>query len=111
MIDSGCSDHMSNNLSDFENYIPLSNPRLITLGDLKTTISYHGTGTVRGWTYVNDRSQEIILSNVLHTPDLRGRFLSTRRLDEKGYSTLFQNSEATICKNDRIIGIGKLQSQ
>jgi hypothetical protein len=74
-------------------------------------ISYHRTGTVRGWTYINDQSQEIILSNVLHAPDLCGRFLSTRRLDEKGYSTLFQNSEATICKNDHIIGIGKLQSQ
>jgi hypothetical protein len=34
-----------------------------------------------------------------------------RRLDKKGYSTLFQNSEATICKNNCIIGIGKLQSQ
>jgi hypothetical protein len=26
MIDSRCSDHMSNNLSNFKNYIPLSNP-------------------------------------------------------------------------------------
>jgi hypothetical protein len=102
---------MSNDLSDFENYTPLSNPQLITLGDSKTTISYHGTRTVRGWIYVNDRSQEIILSNVLYAPDLCGQFLSMRRLDEKGYSTLFQNSEATIHKNDHIIGIGKLQSQ
>jgi hypothetical protein len=34
-----------------------------------------------------------------------------RRLDKKGYSTLFQNSEANIHKINHIIGIRKLQSQ
>jgi hypothetical protein len=54
IIDSGCLDHMSNDLSNFKNYTLLSNLQPITLGDSKTTISYHRTGTVRGWTYVNN---------------------------------------------------------
>ena len=111
MLDSGCSDHMTPFRSDFIQYESIPNPRNVTLGDSKSTIQYLGIGKVKGLVEINGNRREIVIDNVLHVPKLRDRFISTRRLDQKGFATLFENSTGTILKNGKAFAVGLLRGQ
>lgn len=76
MLDSGCSDHITHEASDFTEYHHLTSPEFIRLADGTTRIPYLGKGTITATTYVNGSDKTILLHDVIHCPDLGGRFLS-----------------------------------
>ena len=53
MLDSGCTDHITNNISDFSEYRSLPTPRCTYLADKITFVSFIGIGTVTGSSRVN----------------------------------------------------------
>ena len=52
MLDSGCLDHVTHDISDFSEYQQLPFPQYIRLADGNTHISYIGIGTVMATTCV-----------------------------------------------------------
>ena len=76
MLDSGCSDHITHEASDFTEYHRLTSPEFIRLADSTTRIPYLGKGTITATTYVNGSDKTISLHDVIHCPDLGGQFLS-----------------------------------
>ena len=99
MLDSSCSDHITHEISDFHEYRPLTMPRTICLADENTRISYIGIGTVAATTQIKGVEKHIILRDVIHSPDLGGRFISIRKIGEKGISTTFIYNKATLSKD------------
>ena len=92
MLDSGYTNHITNDLSDFSEYHLLPTPRKAYFADKTTHVSYVGIGTVSGKTRVNGQEKAIILHDVLHSPELRGQFFSILKIDKKGFTTTFSGS-------------------
>ncbi|HEV7738393.1 MAG TPA: hypothetical protein VGO47_13595 [Chlamydiales bacterium] len=61
MLDSGCTDHMTNDLSDFSSYTPLPTS-YVTLADKnKTRIEFYGKGVINGTTDVDGQKKTVVL--------------------------------------------------
>ena len=111
MLDSGCTDHITNNSSDFLEYRSLPTPKHAYFADKMTYVSYIGIGTVTGLTRVNGQEQKITLHDVLHAPEIGGRFFSILKIDSKGFSTTFLGSKAMISKNGTVFAEGQISGQ
>ena len=111
MLDSGCSDHITHDISDFHEYRRLPTSRTICLADGNTHISYIGIGTVTATTQVKGVEKHIVLRDVIHSPELGGRFISIRKIGEKGISTTFIYGKATISKDGVDIAEGQTFGQ
>ena len=111
MLDSGCTDHITDDSSDFSEYRSLPTPRRAYFADKTTYVSYIGIGTVTGLTRVNGQEQKITLYDVLHAPEIGGRFFSILKIDSKGFSTTFSGSKATISKNGSVFAEGRISGQ
>jgi hypothetical protein len=96
MIDSGCTEYITPYASDFYAYAPLKREEYVKLVNQTTTLPILGRGEIRGHTTVDGRQVETILQNVLHVPGIGKRFISTRHLDQRGFSVAHSNSKAVI---------------
>jgi len=87
----------------------------VTLGDSKTCLRVHGSGTVERWAEnpknTNNSHCRLTLTNVLHVPGIKHRFLSLSTFDDKGFGLHIQNHQITLAKgNASLVGyrVGKL---
>ena len=107
IVDSGCTEPMTPNKSDFITYEPVKHPVKGAGGNLMAI----GQGTLRFHAY-DHRADEIIqidVPNALHVPGLHVRLLSVRSLMETGFAVDFLNNvitnekafrhESTSCDN------------
>jgi hypothetical protein len=103
MMDSGVTHHMTPYESDFADYTPCQGS--VCLGD-KSTVDQVGVGSI-----ILNTSQgaQIMLTNVLHIPQIKTRFLSTHALIQKGATVLFSQSSFEIAVNQHAIGTGYLE--
>ncbi|HEV7738404.1 MAG TPA: DDE-type integrase/transposase/recombinase, partial [Chlamydiales bacterium] len=101
MLDSGCTDHMTNDLSDFSSYTPLPTSHITLADKNKTQIEYYGKGVINGTTDVDGQKNTIVLENTLFSPGLNGRFISLTTLTEKGVVVIFQRQRASIISDER----------
>jgi hypothetical protein len=83
MMDSGATHHMSPFKSDFADYSHCNGS--VCLGD-KSTVDQVGTGSV---IFKTSQGTQLTLTNVLHIPQLKMHFLSTRTLVQKGATVTF----------------------
>ena len=90
MMDSGATHHITPHRSDFSDYTPCRGA--VRLGD-KSTISQVGVGSV---VFTTSQGIPITLSNVLHLPEVKTRFISTRALAQKGVEVLFDSGSFKI---------------
>ena len=111
MLDSGCSDHITSDISDFSEYRSLPTPQHIHLADGNTQVSYISVGTVSATTMIKGTKKRILLKDVIHSPDLGGRFISIRKIGERGISTAFIGNTATLSKNGTDYAEGHLLGQ
>ena len=103
MMDSGATHHMSPFMSDFADYSPCKGS--VRLGD-KSTVDQVGTGSV---IFKTSQGTQLTLTNVLHIPQIKTRFLSTRALVQKGATVVFDQGSFEIVVNRRCIGTGYLE--
>ena len=96
--DSGCSDHITHKISDFSEYRRLNTPQYVRLADGSMRVAFIGVGMVSATTQIQGVTKYITLENVIHSPDLGGRFISIRKVGEKGISTTFLGNTATLHK-------------
>src|SRR3979490_2878693 len=66
LLDSGCSDHITCDVSDFSEYNHLTMPQNVYLADRMMHISYISIGTVSATTQVNGQIKKVMLRDVLH---------------------------------------------
>ena len=98
MLDSGCTDHITSDISDFAIYRTLSTPQKAWFADGKSYTTYVGIGTVKGTTHVCGEPRAIELNEVLHSPGIGGQFFSVLKAGKKGFKTTFTGHNATITK-------------
>jgi len=101
IIDSGTSSPMVPHRSWFRTYQPLHPPRPVTLGDNSKAHAI-GIGTMPLLSHVSGQTFEIILSNVLLSPEFRISLISVNRLASASLSTSFPaNSNACYVRKDK----------
>ena len=98
MLDSGCTDHITSDISEFATYHTLSTPQKAWFADGKSYMTYVGIGMVKGTTQVCGEPQAIELNEVLHSPGIGGQFFSVLKAGTKGFETTFTGHNATITK-------------
>jgi hypothetical protein len=102
-MDSGATHHISPHWSDFKDYTPCKGS--VCLGD-KSTIDQVGVGSV---VFTTSLGTHITLSNVLHIPRVKTRFMSTRALAQKGAEVSFTQSSFKIIVNQHRVAEGYLE--
>jgi hypothetical protein len=93
MMDSGATHHITPHRSDFKTYTPCNGT--VRLGD-KSTIDQVGVGSV---VFKTSLGTPITLSNVLHLPEVKMRFMSTHALAQKGADVMFTKDSLKIVVN------------
>jgi transposase InsO family protein len=104
MMDSGATHHITPCRSDFKDYSPSNGT--IRLGD-KSTVNQIGVGTV---VFKSLQGYEITLSNVLHVPAVKTRFMSTCALVQKGASVTFDKKAFKIILKGHCVAAGYLEN-
>jgi hypothetical protein len=104
MMDSGATHHITPHRLDFETYTPCNGT--VRLGD-KSTIDQVGVGSV---VFKMSLGTPITLSNVLHLPEVKTRFMSTRALAQKGADVMFTKDSFKIVVNQQRVADGYLEN-
>ena len=115
LMDSGTTEHLTPYQTYFKSYEahPESRAMYVTLGDSKTCLRVHGSGTVERWAEIpNNKSHcRLTLTNVLHIPSIKCHSLSLSTFDDKGFELQIKNRRLTATKgNTSFVGtrVGKL---
>lgn len=99
MLDSGCIQYVTSNLSNFTKDIAYRKLFIAMLADKQsTTIAVIDLGKIKGYTFINRKPMWLILKNVPFSPTITNRILSTSCLNQKGFRIAYFNSEAYIIK-------------
>lgn len=103
ILDSGASDHMSNDKSLFSTLETLKSPIKIAVAkQTESLIATHsGTLIVR-----NHDGRRIPMNNVLYVPNLRFNLFSIKRVEEKGMKVVFENREVKIFNRNKLVARG-----
>jgi len=108
MLDSGSTDHISNERSDLSNYVEYRPPKLLTVGN-GDTIKVLGQGNAHLMIKIYGQLRHIEIANVQYIPDSNFRLLSESLLCEGGYSIKRAGNQTEITKNGKIEAIGMLR--
>ena len=115
-MDSGATEHLTPHRNDYKTYnaYPESKAVFVTLGDSKTQLRVHGSGTVERWAEDPNSNKplcRLTLTNVLHVPGIKRRFLSLSTFDDKGFELQIRNRQMILNKgSSSLVGsrVGKL---
>lgn len=100
MIDSGCTQHITNNLNNFAEYYAFTTPSTATLADKqRTSLQTLGSGHVIETTHIRDKEITIQLDDVLYCPSMENRLLSVTCLLSKGFTVTFNPSGETVIQH------------
>lgn len=105
-IDSGCTDHLVNKKSYFNDLMMLKNPIKIAIAKDKNYIEAIGIGNINVLSYVNGKTVKCIIKNVLYVPNLRKNLLSVRKLEMYDMKVVFENGKVKLLNGKILIGIG-----
>jgi hypothetical protein len=105
IVDSGASAHMTSHRSWFTTYSTLTEPRRIYLGD-KSVIEGVGVGTIPISINVNNKTTKVLLTQVLHVPNVSSNLISIPTLARNGIDTICDASGASFVKHQT----GELQA-
>jgi len=80
----------------FSSYTPFKKPSEGLSADEGSVFSIVGKGDVKFQTYINGKIRNIILEDVLHTPELRSNLISVSKLEKKGTGVIFRNGKTVV---------------
>ena len=108
IVDSGSSEHMSNDRSLFKRLVPMKQPMHISVAKEGETIVAKECGDVRLFAFSeNGESTGITLKDVLYIPEARVNLLSVRKVETAGSKVLFANGIVTIENESGIVVKGE----
>ena len=99
-MDSGVMHHITPHRSDFKTYAPIKGT--VCLRDTSSTDQI-GVGAV---VLNTPQDHKISLSNVLHVPSVRTRFLSTGAIADKNAEILFNRKGFTVTLDNQCVAMG-----
>ncbi|KAG5875944.1 hypothetical protein JTB14_037857 [Gonioctena quinquepunctata] len=97
-VDSGASDHLTNDIKVLEDVKELEKP--IKIGVAKAGEDLEGThvGSIRVSNNVDGRIHKYTLLDVIYVPNLRKNLLSAGKIEEKGFRVDFHKHQIFIMK-------------
>jgi hypothetical protein len=101
-LDSGATDHFAVNKDNFTTYKILNPPRKVIVGN-RDAVSGIGIGTIYLNLLIGDKIKELILEDVIHTPDMDCNLLSAGVIIDKGFEIRMKENSTIILKEDKII--------
>ncbi|UYV71409.1 hypothetical protein LAZ67_8003042, partial [Cordylochernes scorpioides] len=93
-IDSGCTAHLTPNITLMENVVDYESE--INLAEKGKTTQATAKGDMRLTTCTSEGQENIRIKDILHVPSLRNNFLSVYKLVNKGNSVIFNKDGAKI---------------
>lgn len=106
-IDSGATDHMTNNETLFYKSWNLPDQVHISVAKSGQSIVAKRAGIIKGYVKVNGILQECTIGNVLYVPNLKCNLFSVRRLELNGLKVIFQNNTAVIQSGNKVIAVAE----
>lgn len=106
IIDSGCTDHICNNIDYFYNYVTLKEPINIAVAKSNEYMQAVGIGNIHCFVFVNNNFVKCKLQNVLYVPELKQNLLSVKRLEKLGHKLIFESGKVNIYLHGKLIAEG-----
>lgn len=106
IIDSGSSEHLTNDRSLFECLSPMEEPMKIAVAKEGECITAMHHGEVKLTSIVNGESIPITLKNVLYIPEARVNLLSVRKMETAGLKIMFADGKVRVEQGSRLIAVG-----
>jgi len=107
LMDSGCTEHITNNINDYITYTPFQEPKEVYLAKVGAKMNFIGFGIIKAVINYNGIQSSVELTDVLYIPDAAHRYLSIRRLDKQGMQVNYGNNKASIFKDNKIFAEGQ----
>lgn len=104
ILDSGATDHLINDRSQFDVSKELIEPVIISVAKSGEHIKGLEIGNIQAVSLVGNTSIPIEIKNVLFVPNLRNNLLSVRRLEMAGVHVNFANGKAKLFKGEKLVG-------
>src|SRR5579871_3456526 len=101
-LDSRAIDHFAVNKDNFTIY-KILNPLRKVIVDNRNAVSGIGIGTIYLNLLIKDKIKELILEDVIHTPDMDCNLLSAGVIIDKGFEIRMKENSTIILKEDKII--------
>lgn len=105
-IDSGCSGHLVNEKSLFNDLKPLKSPVEIAIVKNGESIVAKYTGNVTVISDVNGKLIECTVKNVVYVPELRCNLFSVMRVDEIGMKVTYAAGKVKIYSDSKLVATG-----
>lgn len=106
IIDSGSSEHLTNDRSLFECLFPMEKPMQIAVAKEGECITAKHRGEVKLTSIINGESIPITLKDVLYIPEARVNLLSVRKMEIAGLKIVFANGKVFAEKSSKLIAVG-----
>lgn len=107
MLDSGCTQHISNDLGDFTNYTAFGTPKKAHLAKNGATMDFLGYGNIHVFVIDKGQKKEIILENVLYVPEASHKYISIQALDTKGMHIIYGDGKVKLIIRGSIFAEGR----
>lgn len=109
-LDSGATSHITNERQLLSHFISLDNKYVQVANGFKLKV--HGNGTVK----IQLKNQKgktfnAKFTNVLYVPDLRGNFISIRKITQRGFEVRFYEEKADISFNKTILTTATIKNE
>lgn len=109
-LDSGATSHISNDEKQFEEIISLNEKKVKVANGIKIDALGRGVCKLQ---LKNEKGNisNAKLNDVLYVPEIKGNFISMRKLTQKGYKVTFYEEKADITLNEKDIATAKIKNE
>lgn len=107
IIDSECTDHMTNDDTLFLVEHQLSAGYQMSLAEIGQVIKATKIGFIASSSAVDGREYDCHISDVLFAPGLRHNLLSVSRLENAGFATVFREGGVELWAGDTLFAVGR----
>ena len=105
-VDSGCTNHLMNDMTCFYELLMLEKPIRIAVAKTNHYMEAIGVGNIRVTSNVHNRDVKCNIRNVLYVPSLRRNLLSVKMLEMANIKVVFSNGKVSLYDEGTLVGIG-----
>ena len=105
-MDSGASDHMTNQRTWFDSYTKFKTKTRVKIGNGDLIMAL-GKGSINILAFDGNKWNEKTLLNVLYVPDININLFSSGRAVDKGLQMISDQNSCKFIKDGRIVAVGE----
>lgn len=107
-LDSGATSHIVSDKNLFSNLTTIENKKVKVADGFKVNV--HGKGTCLLRFESENGCTSVRLKDVLYVPELKGNFISIRKLNNIGIHVNFHDEKADIIRNNKLLATAEIQN-